>query len=536
MSGQNIGDVLNKAGITWGSFMGGFADCTKVSTGITGLSTADYIPHHAFFQYWTSTANPNHVKRTSVHMIGHQGDAANHNYDLIDFWDALAVHNLPAVSIIKARAIEDGHAGYSDPLDEQNFLVQFINKLERTPEWNSTAVVIMYDDSDGWYDHVMGPIVNQSNVSDDELLGPGNCGTPKPNENGAIQNGRCGYGPRLPLLVVSPFARSNFVDHRVTDQSSVIRFVEDNWKLDRVGNGSADAIAGTLDGHVRLQRAWRQSKGVPRSSDRPADRLSSSHRPMNRRKSGACSTTTKGAPGLDVETWESTNSPVRFCDKPPASYAASLILRRKQPQTDSPHPSLFVAARGHRLRPPFEIDRRQVRVNQPAVQAGQRCTLHPLPPPHGRFHFFANMLAGGLLRSRRGRIYLADLAVQFQRRFRRIIKAGVPATGPCRWVGAWFLCPAADFSSPFITAASSFSCFSRESFNSAEALLVSFSICSCAECASRSALALRDTRSERFDSSLNIASRSLAGAFTRGSILTVSGAVSALPLAVSRTV
>jgi phospholipase C len=248
MSGQNIGDLLNKAGITWGSFMGGFAHCTNVSTGITGLSTADYIPHHAFFQYWQSTSNPNHVGRTSVAMIGHQGDAANHNYDVTDFWDALAAHNLPAVSFIKARAIEDGHAGYSDPLDEQNFLVQFINKLQKSPEWNQTAVIISYDDSDGWYDHVMGPIVNQSNVSDDELLGPGNCGTPKPNETGAIQNGRCGYGPRLPLLVVSPFARANFVDHRVTDQSSIIRFVEDNWNLGRIGNGSADAIAGTLDG------------------------------------------------------------------------------------------------------------------------------------------------------------------------------------------------------------------------------------------------------------------------------------------------
>jgi phospholipase C len=183
-----------------------------------------------------------------VAMIGHQGDAANHNYDVTDFWDALAAHNLPAVSFIKARAIEDGHAGYSDPLDEQNFLVQFINKLQKSPEWNQTAVIISYDDSDGWYDHVMGPIVNQSNVSDDELLGPGNCGTPKPNETGAIQNGRCGYGPRLPLLVVSPFARANFVDHLVTDQSSIIRFVEDNWNLGRIGNGSADAIAGTLDG------------------------------------------------------------------------------------------------------------------------------------------------------------------------------------------------------------------------------------------------------------------------------------------------
>ena len=249
MSGQNIGNLLNQAGVTWGSFMGGFANCTHVSTGITGLSTADYIPHHAFFQYWQSTANPNHVARTSVATIGHQGDAANHNYDLTDFWDAVAAHNLPAVSFLKARAIEDGHAGYSDPLDEQNFLVNTINRLEQSPEWNSTAVIILYDDSDGWYDHQMGPIVHQSNVTDDQLLGAGSCGTPSAVDSGGdIQNGRCGYGPRLPLLVVSPYAKANYVDHQVTDQSSVIRFIEDNWSLGRIGNGSADAIAGTLDG------------------------------------------------------------------------------------------------------------------------------------------------------------------------------------------------------------------------------------------------------------------------------------------------
>jgi phospholipase C len=107
----------------------------------------------------------------------------------------------------------------------------------------------MYDDSDGWYDHVMGPIVNQSNVSDDQLLGPGNCGTPNPKQVGGVeQNGRCGYGPRLPFLVVSPYARTNYIDHRVTDQSSIIRFVEDNWGVSRIGGGSTDAIAGTLNG------------------------------------------------------------------------------------------------------------------------------------------------------------------------------------------------------------------------------------------------------------------------------------------------
>ena len=249
MSGQSVGDLLNKAGVTWGAFMGGFANCKAVSTGTTGQTTADYIPHHAFFQYWQSTLNAMHTPRSSVAMIGHAGDAANHEYDINDFLDALNAHNLPAVSFLKARAIQDGHPGYSDPLDEQRFLVNTINALQKSAEWKETAAFITWDDSDGWYDHVMGPIVNQSNVSDDQLLGPGNCGTPTANLiGGASQNGRCGYGPRLPLLVISPYSKNNYVDHAVTDQSSVLRFIEDNWNLGRIGNGSTDAIAGSLDG------------------------------------------------------------------------------------------------------------------------------------------------------------------------------------------------------------------------------------------------------------------------------------------------
>jgi phospholipase C len=149
---------------------------------------------------------------------------------------------MPSVSFLKAPAYQDGHAGYSDPLDEQTFLVDTINRLEKLPTWKSTAVIIAYDDSDGWYDHVMGPIVMQSASVDDTLSGPGSCGTPKA---GAYLD-RCGYGPRQPLLVISPFARPNIVDHSVTDQSSILRFIEDNWNLGRIGNQSFDALAGTL--------------------------------------------------------------------------------------------------------------------------------------------------------------------------------------------------------------------------------------------------------------------------------------------------
>ena len=77
------------------------------------------------------------------------------------------------MSFLKAPAYEDGHAGYSDPLDEQRFLASTINQIQSSPDWSSTAIVIAYDDSDGWYDHVMGPIVRSSDGPSDALNGAG---------------------------------------------------------------------------------------------------------------------------------------------------------------------------------------------------------------------------------------------------------------------------------------------------------------------------------------------------------------------------
>jgi phospholipase C len=243
---KNIGDLLNAKGVTWGWFQGGFRDCNVSHTNMAGVSSKDYIPHHEPFQYYASTANLQHLPPASVAMIG-KTDQANHQYDMTDFWNAVDDGNLPAVSFLKAPAYQDGHAGYSDPLDEQVFLVDTINHLERTPFWNSTAVIILYDDSDGWYDHVMPPIVNQSQDPLVDVLGGTNCGLRgnDPQTLGGYQD-RCGYGPRQPLLVVSPFAKANFVDHTVTDQSSVLRFIEDNWQTGRIGNFSMDTKAGSL--------------------------------------------------------------------------------------------------------------------------------------------------------------------------------------------------------------------------------------------------------------------------------------------------
>ena len=258
LSGKNVGDLLNDNGVTWGWFQGGFAPTGKNADGSPACGSAsstllvpkfrDYIPHHEPFQYYKSTSNPDHLSPSSASAIG-KTDQANHQYDLQDFFTALANGNVPAVTFLKAKGVYDGHAGYSDPIDEQNFLVNTINAIMQSKIWKDTAIIIAYDDSDGWYDHQMSPIILQSNVSDDELFGSGNCGAPKATQpGGTAQNGRCGYGPRQPLLVISPYAKRNYVDHTITDQSSILRFIEDNWSLGRIGDGSTDTIAGTLSG------------------------------------------------------------------------------------------------------------------------------------------------------------------------------------------------------------------------------------------------------------------------------------------------
>ena len=228
----------------------------------------DYIPHHEPFQYYASTANPHHLtiptgttgqdtlaglssigQDTESYVDGKpQFNTPNHNYDTSDFDqlvtaisnDQLPPSALPAVSFLKAPGYQDGHGAYSDPADEQAFIAHTINELERSPDWHDTAVIINYDDSDGWYDHVYSGVQNPSASGADALTGAGQCGT----ETSAFQplggdQGRCGFGPRLPMLVISPYAKANYVDHNLSDQASIINFVEYNWGLPGIA-GSAD--------------------------------------------------------------------------------------------------------------------------------------------------------------------------------------------------------------------------------------------------------------------------------------------------------
>ena len=330
LSGKNIGDQLNAAGLSWGWFEGGFTPTTGYSgksakgssydpTTITGRAAcgasspigaaiggtgqygteSDYIAHHEPFQYYSSTANPHHLAPKSLDVVGTDTqhytrgkpdyDTANHQYDISTFDDLitqidkgnLSTDHLPAVSYLKAPGNEDGHAGYSDPLDEQQFVAQEVNEIENSPAWKDTAIVLAYDDSDGWYDHQSAEINNPSSTVADAISGSGKCavaksarkhrkhGTSRQPAPLANEQGRCGPGMRQPLLVISPYAKSNYVDHHQTQQGSVVKFIEDNWNLHRIA-GSTDSIAGSLESMFDFHGGHRNQKLIlnPKSGAR----------------------------------------------------------------------------------------------------------------------------------------------------------------------------------------------------------------------------------------------------------------------------
>jgi phospholipase C len=259
LTGENIGDLLNASHVTWGWFQGGFAPTSTnsggavcgsehelVADGTNVSEELDYVPHHNPFEFYASTANPAHLPPTSLSQIGYT-DQANHQYDLSYFSDALdgtGGATLPAVSYLKPPKYENGHPGNSTPQLEQQFLVSTINQIEQSKYWPSTAIIITYDDSDGWYDSAIPPVINGS---DDTTVGDTKVCSSVPITVGTAED-RCGFGDRLPFVVISPYTRANYVSNTLINTASVVRFIEDNWLRGERISGSFDAVSGSIDG------------------------------------------------------------------------------------------------------------------------------------------------------------------------------------------------------------------------------------------------------------------------------------------------
>ena len=272
MASRNIGDLLDQAGVTWGWFQGGFdvtatnpngtTGCDRSHTSrVTGLLVERLHPAPRAVPVLPVDRQPE-APPADVGR-GHRHERRSRR-TISTILPTSTRRSTPATS---RRSCSSSRppirtATPDTPIrsTSRRFVVQVLNDLQQRPEWKNTAVLLTWDDSDGWYDHLMGPIVNSSVGPVDALDADGLCGdgtgdsagiSPAPPTTHAL--GRCGYGPRLPLLVMSPWARRNYVDSTVTDMTSIARFIEDVF-LDgrRLGGGSFDAIAGSLMGLLDL--------------------------------------------------------------------------------------------------------------------------------------------------------------------------------------------------------------------------------------------------------------------------------------------
>ena len=144
---------------------------------------------------------------------------------------------LPPVSWVTPRFELSEHPEYSFCWG-QNWTTRVVNSIMASPMWRDTAIFITWDDYGGFYDHVPPPQVD-----------------------------RFGFGIRVPLLLISPYAKAGYVDHSLGEFSSVLRFIEDNWGLSQLTH--RDRGAGNLSEAFDFSQAPRKPDPQPMRTDCP---------------------------------------------------------------------------------------------------------------------------------------------------------------------------------------------------------------------------------------------------------------------------
>ncbi len=185
----NVGDQLTAKQISWA-----YAEMNFVNSQ-NGTCT-DYVPQEEPFQYFTSTENSEHTQ----------------NFTLASFDSMLTSGTLPSVYWIQPDGANDMHPGGGNILDGIEFVDNIVQAVKNSSEWQNTAIIVLFDESGGWYDHVPPPQLSGN------IYGPGGQG----------------FGMRVPVMIISPYAKTNYISHQQMDFVSILRFIQWNWNLGEI--------------------------------------------------------------------------------------------------------------------------------------------------------------------------------------------------------------------------------------------------------------------------------------------------------------
>ena len=197
-----IFDRLEEAGLPWRFYVKGFDPTNTIDSPGVGDRVAQLLQ----------------VPLLAMPRVVRSPRLASNIVDMEEFYRDAQAGRLPAVSYIAPGGLNEHPPGKL--VAGQTFVRTIVDELMRSPDWSSTAFVLTYDSWGGWYDHVRPPAVD-----------------------------RYGYGFRVPALLVSPYAKRGVIDHTTLDFTSVLRFVEDNWRLAPLATRDANAqsIASAFD-------------------------------------------------------------------------------------------------------------------------------------------------------------------------------------------------------------------------------------------------------------------------------------------------
>ncbi|MFA7240984.1 MAG: alkaline phosphatase family protein [Sulfuricellaceae bacterium] len=188
-----IGDRLTEKNIDWAWYSGGWNDA------LSGWSAPTFQFHHQPFAYFRNYADGSENK-------------ARHLKDESDFLAAIESGALPPVSFYKPLGLHNEHPGYADVMTGEKHVADIIARIERSPMWPTTAIIVTYDENGGFWDHAAPP-----------------------------QGDRWGPGTRVPAIIISPYAKRGHVDHTLYDTTSILKFIETRHGLNPLGERDANA-------------------------------------------------------------------------------------------------------------------------------------------------------------------------------------------------------------------------------------------------------------------------------------------------------
>ncbi|MCX7069270.1 MAG: alkaline phosphatase family protein [Methylococcales bacterium] len=214
-AGRDAGDVLNDE--LYPLVFGGVNAAVPAATPNRAQVVAALTYQQTQSVVYNSIGDPHNASANVVKTPA----LRDHLKGMETFLSDLKNETLPAVSFVVPKNLVSGHPGYSAPVRYELFIKDLIANVQSKPDlWANTAIIITTDEGGGYFD------------------------------SGAIQNlDFFGDGPRIPFLVVSPYAKKGHVDHVYHDHASILKFIEYNWKLQPLSARSRDRLPNPVNDH-----------------------------------------------------------------------------------------------------------------------------------------------------------------------------------------------------------------------------------------------------------------------------------------------